>query len=136
MAFGITCPGCDATLNVVESLIGKTIKCKTCGEMIPVKAPAKAATKRAASTMSGRAMTVARQYGHSVGRRLAHGGSGPPQRGQDSACRAIIGGRYPPETGGNAGGTVVGAAPAGRPGGLGTSPAPGARLMLPPVIRP
>ncbi|MFO0935053.1 MAG: trypsin-like peptidase domain-containing protein [Gemmataceae bacterium] len=47
MAFGITCPGCDTTLNVVESLIGKTIKCKTCGEMIPVKAPSRPVVAKA-----------------------------------------------------------------------------------------
>ena len=45
MAISLTCPGCDAALNVAESLIGKTIKCKTCGEMIPVAAPKVAVAK-------------------------------------------------------------------------------------------
>jgi S1-C subfamily serine protease len=45
MAISITCPGCDAALNVAESLVGKTIKCKTCGEMIPVSAPKVAVAK-------------------------------------------------------------------------------------------
>ena len=48
MAIGITCPGCEVALNVADNLVGKTIKCKTCGEMIPVRAPAKATARRAA----------------------------------------------------------------------------------------
>jgi S1-C subfamily serine protease len=46
MALRLNCPGCDTALNVAETLIGKTIKCKTCGEMIPVTAPAKVAVAR------------------------------------------------------------------------------------------
>jgi S1-C subfamily serine protease len=49
MALRLNCPGCDTALNVADTLIGKTIKCKTCGEMIPVTAPAKAAVARRAT---------------------------------------------------------------------------------------
>ena len=48
MAIGITCPGCETGLTLSDTLIGKTIKCKTCGEMIPVTAPVKAAKRAAA----------------------------------------------------------------------------------------
>ena len=41
MALSITCSGCDAVYPVGESLIGKTIRCKKCGEMMPVTAPSK-----------------------------------------------------------------------------------------------
>ncbi|HEY2786824.1 MAG TPA: serine protease [Fimbriiglobus sp.] len=40
MSFPIRCPGCDVALNVSDNLIGKTIKCNKCGEMITVKSPA------------------------------------------------------------------------------------------------
>lgn len=43
MPLSVTCPGCDAVYPVGEALIGKTIRCKGCGELIPVTAPAKAA---------------------------------------------------------------------------------------------
>lgn len=51
MALRLNCPGCDTALNVAETLVGKTIKCKTCGEMIPVTAPAKAAVARRAAAV-------------------------------------------------------------------------------------
>ncbi len=38
MSLSITCPGCDSIYTVGEVLIGKTIRCKKCSEMIPVKA--------------------------------------------------------------------------------------------------
>ncbi len=41
MALSITCSGCDAVYPVGENLIGKTIRCKKCGEMMPVTAPSK-----------------------------------------------------------------------------------------------
>ncbi len=41
MALSITCSGCDAVYPVGEALIGKTIRCKKCGEMMPVTAPSK-----------------------------------------------------------------------------------------------
>lgn len=40
MSLPVSCPGCQAVYPVPESLIGKTIRCKKCGEMMPVKAPA------------------------------------------------------------------------------------------------
>lgn len=55
MAIALSCPGCESTLNVSETLIGKSIKCKTCGEVIAVTAPvkaAKAAVKKAAVAVS------------------------------------------------------------------------------------
>src|SRR5437763_1918646 len=42
MPFPIRCPGCEATLTVAENLVGRTIKCNKCGEMIAGKAPAAA----------------------------------------------------------------------------------------------
>lgn len=45
MAIKVTCSGCQSVYPVAESLIGKTIRCKKCGEMMPVEAsgPAPAA---------------------------------------------------------------------------------------------
>ena len=40
MSLTITCPGCESVYTVGEVLIGKTIRCKKCSEMIPVKAAA------------------------------------------------------------------------------------------------
>jgi S1-C subfamily serine protease len=48
MAFSIRCPGCESSFNVAENLIGKTIKCNKCGEMVTVKAPAAAKATAAA----------------------------------------------------------------------------------------
>jgi S1-C subfamily serine protease len=55
MAIALSCPGCESTLNVSETLIGKSIKCKSCGEIIAVTAPgkaSKAAVKKAAMAVS------------------------------------------------------------------------------------
>jgi hypothetical protein len=55
MAISLSCPGCESALSVAESLVGKTIKCKTCGEMVPVTAPVRVAkavpAKRAAAVV-------------------------------------------------------------------------------------
>lgn len=48
MALSVACPGCQAVYPVSESLIGKTIRCKKCGETMPVSAPTKAAAPAAA----------------------------------------------------------------------------------------
>lgn len=45
MAISMTCSGCDAVYNVGENLIGKTIRCKKCGETMTVKAPSNASSK-------------------------------------------------------------------------------------------
>ncbi len=45
MSISITCTGCDSVYPVGENLIGKTIRCKKCGEMMPVEAPAKPAAR-------------------------------------------------------------------------------------------
>lgn len=52
MSLTLTCPGCESVYTVGEVLIGKTIRCKKCSEMIPVKAAAvpKAATVVAKAT--------------------------------------------------------------------------------------
>lgn len=42
MAISITCPGCQSVYPVPETLVGKTIRCKKCGEMVAVTAPAAA----------------------------------------------------------------------------------------------
>jgi S1-C subfamily serine protease len=39
MAFQIRCSECGSPLTVVEALIGKSIKCKVCGESVTVTAP-------------------------------------------------------------------------------------------------
>ena len=39
MAISITCPGCQSVYPVPETLAGKTIRCKKCGEMVAVSAP-------------------------------------------------------------------------------------------------
>lgn len=39
MAIDITCSGCQTIYPVADNLIGKTIRCKKCGEMMPVTAP-------------------------------------------------------------------------------------------------
>jgi S1-C subfamily serine protease len=39
MAISITCPGCQSVYPVPETLAGKTIRCKKCGEMVAVTAP-------------------------------------------------------------------------------------------------
>jgi predicted Zn finger-like uncharacterized protein len=38
MATSLTCPECDATLKVPDSAIGKTVRCKKCGETFKAKA--------------------------------------------------------------------------------------------------
>ncbi len=38
MAIEMTCPGCDTVYPVSDELIGKTIRCKKCGEMMSVTA--------------------------------------------------------------------------------------------------
>ncbi len=48
MAIDITCTGCQSVYPVAENLIGKTIRCKKCGEMMPVTAPVRAAKAVAA----------------------------------------------------------------------------------------
>ncbi|HET6572629.1 MAG TPA: trypsin-like peptidase domain-containing protein [Fimbriiglobus sp.] len=47
MAISITCPGCQSVYPVPETLAGKTIRCKKCGEMVAVTAPAAPAVARA-----------------------------------------------------------------------------------------
>src|SRR5438552_13725162 len=56
MPFPIRCPGCEATLTVAENLVGRTIKCNKCGEMIAVNAPA--AARAAAPARPARAAAV------------------------------------------------------------------------------
>ncbi len=48
MAISITCPGCQSVYPVPETLAGKTIRCKKCGEMMPVAAAPPAAAPVAA----------------------------------------------------------------------------------------
>jgi S1-C subfamily serine protease len=48
MAIDITCPGCQSVYPVADNLVGKTIRCKKCGEMMPVTAPVRAAAPVAA----------------------------------------------------------------------------------------
>lgn len=45
MAIPVICPGCDADYSVPENLLGKTIRCKKCGETVAVKQPTRVATK-------------------------------------------------------------------------------------------
>src|SRR4051812_35263892 len=47
MPLSVTCPGCESVYPVGESLVGKTIRCKKCGEMITVSTPAAAKAKPA-----------------------------------------------------------------------------------------
>jgi hypothetical protein len=42
MPIAITCPHCDWTGRVPDNLAGKRGKCPTCGELIPIKKPARA----------------------------------------------------------------------------------------------
>jgi len=42
MAVSVVCPGCDADYSVPDTLLGKAIRCKKCGETIDVKARPKA----------------------------------------------------------------------------------------------
>jgi hypothetical protein len=39
MATSLTCPECAATLSVPETFLGKTLRCKHCGETFKAKAP-------------------------------------------------------------------------------------------------
>src|SRR5687768_13224387 len=49
MALNVTCAGCQSVYPVAESLIGKTIRCKKCGEMMPVEAAAAPVAKAVAA---------------------------------------------------------------------------------------
>jgi predicted Zn finger-like uncharacterized protein len=42
MAIKLTCPDCEAALTVPESFLGKTLRCKHCGETFKAKAPKRA----------------------------------------------------------------------------------------------
>jgi predicted Zn finger-like uncharacterized protein len=44
MPLSVTCPGCETVYPVGEALIGKTIRCKKCGEQIVVRTPGGAVT--------------------------------------------------------------------------------------------
>ena len=39
MPISITCPGCESTHSVADELLGKTVKCKKCGELVEIRAP-------------------------------------------------------------------------------------------------
>jgi predicted Zn finger-like uncharacterized protein len=39
MAVKLTCPECEAPLTVPDSFLGKTLRCKHCGETFKAKAP-------------------------------------------------------------------------------------------------
>jgi S1-C subfamily serine protease len=60
MAISVTCPGCQSVYPVPETLAGKTIRCKKCGEMMPVTAPQAAAPPAAAPVAARPARPVAR----------------------------------------------------------------------------
>src|SRR5690242_13725892 len=60
MAISVTCPGCQSVYPVPEALAGKTIRCKKCGEMMPVVAPQAAAPPAAAPVAARPARPVAR----------------------------------------------------------------------------
>src|SRR5688572_1021527 len=53
MAIDITCSGCQTVYPVADNLVGKTIRCKKCGEMMPVTAPVPRA--RAAAPVGAKA---------------------------------------------------------------------------------
>jgi S1-C subfamily serine protease len=50
MAFSVPCPGCESVYSVGENLVGKTIRCKKCGELIQVSAPTATAKPVARAT--------------------------------------------------------------------------------------
>ncbi|OWK37746.1 trypsin-like peptidase domain-containing protein [Fimbriiglobus ruber] len=52
MAISVTCPGCKAVYPVAENMVGKSIKCKKCDDVIPVVAPAAVARPVAAARVA------------------------------------------------------------------------------------
>jgi S1-C subfamily serine protease len=54
MAISITCPGCQSVYPVPENLVGKTIRCKKCGETVAVTSPPVAAPVAAARPVTAR----------------------------------------------------------------------------------
>lgn len=114
MAISITCPGCQSVYPVPETLAGKTIRCKKCGETVAVTAPSAVPVAAARPVAAKRVAQVVDDDDVAIparSRRDLDGDDAPRER--DRARPEKKGSKLPLILGAVLGGLVLGAAGVG-----------------------